>query len=365
MKTAGDKLFIAGLTDIRDTDAILAKVKELAPGSPVDHAFNNGGRVNINGLKVPVPFLRLQSTQILPVGLRTDDGWVDGLAICLPKYLSRAQHAWEKVQNGTPYRMDIFVEQFYQDLFTEMTSMIRDRILVVKHPGLQGQAAADIRLQSGEVGISRMRANQLQEQMARNESKVGSMDSVDGMMVVGKRFPAASPTGSRWVILRILDDVDDNKIYVNPVAMQYLHGGDFDGDLYYILTKPPFDRLDGLTEIGAPERIAPIHRDRDLISDMVGLWKPTTEEDAVNRVLGACIKELTGLLTYTFLCLARGYAVKTGNFLKAYEEVLTVFEPLMEAVMDARKKEGSVEALFRLADTLQRFAQAYNQEETK
>jgi hypothetical protein len=358
LKTAGDKLFIAGLTDIKDGEALLAKIKELAPGSPVDIAFNQGGRIEVGGVKLPVPFVQLKSLRILPVSCRVGDEWHEGLAIHLPKYLSRVQLAHEKILVGTPYRMDILVEQFYQDLFAEITKEIQENLLVVRLPGLQGQAAPDIRLKHGEVGISSRRAATLKEELERIDASLKDRENIDGLMVIGKRFPAASPTGARWVILRVLDDGDDNKIYVNPTAMNYLHGGDFDGDLYYVMTKGPFHTLK-VEPVGPPLPMEVYHRHEGcMVQTLVAGFTDSTEEEAVNRVMGACIKELTGLLTYTFLNLARGYAVKLGDFKRAYNEVLVVFEPLIEAVMDARKKEGSVQSLFLLADALQKFSQS-------
>jgi hypothetical protein len=357
LKTAGDKLFIAGLTDTKDKESILAQIRELAPGSPIDVALNNGGRIEVGGIKVPVPFVQLKSLRILPVSCRSGDAWIEGLAIHLPKYLSRVQLAHEKILLGTPYRMDVFVEQYYEDLFTEITKEIQNNLLVVKLPGLQGQAAPDIRLKYGEVGISPMRAAKLKEELAYSDESLKDRASIDGLMVVGKRFPAASPTGARWVILRVLEGADDNKIYVNPTAMNYLHGGDFDGDLYYLMTKGPFHRQD-LEPVGLCPELRIQRKDGCMITELVNGFKASNDEDAVNRVMGACIKELTGLLTYTFLNIARGYAVKLGDFERAYSEVLTVFEPLIEAVMDARKKEGSVQSLFMLADALQKFSQS-------
>ena len=358
LKTAGDKLFIAGLTDIRDCEAILAKIRELSPGSPVDTAFNNGGRIEVGGIKVPIPFVQVKSLRILPVHCRFGDAWIEGVAIHLPKYLSRVQLAHEKLLVGTPYRMEIFVEQYYEDLFTEITKEIQTNLLVVKLPGLQGQAAPDIRLKHGEVGVSPLRAAKLKEELERADPSLAERESIDGLMVVGKRFPAASPTGARWVILRILEDGDDNKIFVNPTAMNYLHGGDFDGDLYYLMTKGPFHTLD-VEPVGQPAEMKVYrHHEGTMIDCLREGFHESTDEDAVNRVMGACIKELTGLLTYTFLNIARGYAVKLGDFKQAYSEVLLVFEPLIEAVMDARKKEGSVQSLFMLADALQKFSQS-------
>ncbi|MFN3653424.1 MAG: hypothetical protein ACK47B_27920 [Armatimonadota bacterium] len=242
----------------------------------------------------------------------------------------------------------------------EETSRHLEQHLLRTHlaPGFQAQADTDLRLCPGEVGVSRRVLQRLLRhlEVPRVPAPGGSL----GYPAVLTRFPVAGPDGSRRVLLRVLPDRPEWKLWTHPAELALLHGGDTDGDLLYVSLLPeasvslePLPRTPRL-ELTAPDSLT--------LRSLTDLWQPTTREAAIQQVLGARVKDLTGLLTYVFHCLARAAATGERQSRTSprtiYREVFGLYFPLIEAVMDARKPGGAgPQAVEALARSLQELLQ--------
>lgn len=95
-----------------------------------------------------------------------------------------------------------------------------------------------------------------------------------------------------------------------------------------------------------------------ILNEMFVKWQPSSPEKAVKEVMGACIKDLTGLFVYTTYCMGRANQMKNG-MQQGTSTTLRLAEPLMEEIMDAKKKLQDLTPLFDLANGLTQFVSGH------
>jgi hypothetical protein len=362
MHTDGFHYFIPGVLDPDAHEAIRLAVPE---ASPLAVAFRSGGSVLIGKLVVPVAHVSLSQVQVLPAQLAYRNKLVVGVAIRLPDQLARLHAAWDAVSKGVEYDLTWLLKSYAADCGKEVGKLVENRVMRSLFDGLQGQASTDIRLPRNTVGMSRKTARLFFERLVKRHASFAALQDLDGVLILAQRFPVANPKGARWVKIIILPDVPDFQLLFNPIDWNDLNGGDTDGD-------QGFGSTDGKARIGKRLDVGPyphlVRYDeagyRGMLGRLAAGWTPTTPQAAVERVMSMCIKELVGSLDYTFHNLARAYAVSRASgipdlttrkreFRTAYLTIFGVYFPVQEKVMDARKLDGGLDALYRLAEVLE------------
>ncbi len=250
---AGTKMFLAGVQP-QDMDATM-----FPEGSPVRVAIDGGGEANIGGVVIPVPPKTLDH-------LNCFLGWkmeakkpIEGTMVDLPKHLARAQMEWQKVRNGFAVNAFSLLSDYSSMLLEEIARDVDSKVMRVSLPGVQAQAVSLVSLKVDEVGVhprTMTRISNLIRTFANGKYSHDldlRKDNLNGLKVIVARYPAAGEHSFRRVILRDTTCVEENKIALNPSALNFLHRGDTDGDIIYIL----IDNIAFVNgrEIGADPRI--------------------------------------------------------------------------------------------------------------
>lgn len=364
LHTDGFHYFLPGVMDPDDVDAIRNLLPE---GSPLQAAFSEeGGAFLLGDVLVPVLACDVQHLQVLPAKVPIRNVMVEGVAIRLPDHLARLHAAWEAVSKGVEYNVSSLLKAYAADCAAEMGKLVQTRVMCDLLAGLQGQASTDIRLPRNTVGMSVRTAKLFHDRLSQVCSGAAKLQDVAGLLILVERYPTSGVRSVRWAKIVILEDVPDFQPLFNAEDWNDLGGGDTDGDLGYTA-------YDGVTRIGKKlnlGRYPELQRCPDgaqsvgLAGRLAAGWQPTSSVQAVDRVLSMCIKELVGPLDYTFHCIARAYAVSCSGsieqygprkraFREAYRRVFTIYFPIQENVMDARKLDGGLAALYRLASCMQ------------
>jgi hypothetical protein len=357
-------LVVPGVSDPSDLEAIRSQLLD----GPCPVAFRDGGIVPMAGFKIPVRKVELAELVIQSVQLDQEGLVGPAVAIRLPLDLARVQAAWERSQNANDktnvdYDWELFFKQYQEDLGQSAGHLLRNWVMATRLNGLMAQAVSDIRLAENEVGLGVETARQLQKLLAREiDPMVGELENIDGLMLILERFPTASSDGARACVLRILADRPEKQTFVNPKVWQLLQGGDEDGDLAHNGTTEEL-RFGPSREVGPFPAITQFNGAPVLVTLVLG-WAPVTPEAAVTRVMGMCIKDLTGLLHHTFHCVSRAAAVnhalkydpseQKARIRSVYTRIFDeIYFELIESVMDAKKTDGSLDNLYGLAEGLQ------------
>lgn len=231
---AGVNMFIPSLED-------LGGVRPTVPeGSPVAVALDGGGACRIGDLTLKMPG---QSLQHLNVFL----GWkmegrkpVEGVMVQLPKHLARAQLEWQKVRGGHAVNAFSLLSDYTSMLLEDLARDVDSRVLGVSLPGVQAQAVSFVSLKVDEVGVHPSTMGRIARLIRTFAGGKYGHDldlrqgNLNGLKVIVARYPAAGEGSFRRVILRDTPCVEENKIALNPSALQTLHRGDTDGDIIYI-----------------------------------------------------------------------------------------------------------------------------------
>lgn len=327
-----------------------AFLQALEPNCPTATALQGGGVVELHGTTVSVPAWSVGKVKPQPVVFKEGKKEVSGMAVRLRPSLAFLEMKYRRTNVKTnPFFMLIDFKRF---LVQDMKQIVEDEVLGTRLPGLQAQMTEDLRLDMNEIGVSPKMGQAILEFLGVDCDTRNRKDA-DGFVCGALRYPWAGPKGGRNVILRVLPDLPDTKIAMHPVALEKYHQGDIDGDVGYA----PFthrSRYQTVKPVGPYPRIEGFNGDNPL-PDLLAKFQETTKEEAVKQVMGACIKDLTGLLIYTQYCLGQAYSVHLGDKKKAMAEVLSVFVILVEAVMDCKKDLEKYEILQNLARGLCRF----------
>jgi hypothetical protein len=357
-------LVVPGVSDPSDLEAIRSRLLD----GPCPVAFREGGIVPMAGFKIPVRKVELAELVIQSVQLDQEGLVGPAVAIRLPLDLARVQAAWERSQNANDktnvdYDWELFFKQYQEDLGQSAGHLLRNWVMATRLNGLMAQAVSDVRLAENEVGLGVETARQLQKLLAREvDPAIGELESLEGLMIILERFPTASSEGARACALRILADRPEKQTFVNPKVWQLLQGGDEDGDLAHNGTTEKI-------EFGPSREVGPFpaittFNGAPVLDTLVLGWAPVTPEAAVTRVMGMCIKDLTGLLHHTFHCVSRAAAVnhalkydpseQKARIKSVYTRIFDeIYFELIESVMDAKKTDGSLDNLYGLAEGLQ------------
>lgn len=283
-----------------------------------------------------------------------EDIRIHGLVIRLCPWMIRVQAAFEATLCGVKYNWERFHKDYRKDIAEALSKMVEDHVLTTPRAALQAHAAFDPRVGKDEVGLTIGDARRL--------GLIAGHQQIAGRKVILGRWPAAGEHSFRFVTVVILPDQEDGMIYLNAESWRDLHGGDFDGDLAYVM-------VDGW-EIGAEEREVgtypkvEILNSAPVVDTLVENFKVLTVNESIDLVMGMLIKKLTGSLTTVFHVLARSAAVNyAGNetfpgetgvkVRKAYAGVFQVFFPVLEGTMDCRKDLAKKAALEKIATCLQ------------
>ncbi len=308
--------------------------------------------VEINGeikdIILPIRKIGRNKLKPSPVVASNGEDVMYGHHLSLPGSVAKAMHLVEGLMGGG---RDL--NRYYTDaiaaLWDEAGELVGSDALRACHPGLQAQADTLLTLSEGEAAMSMGMAITLSKETGIRIEEIVNR----GLLMPAQRFPVAGPHGVRQITLRVNPRVYGKKIYFHPFDLKRLHQADTDGDLAYIawirkmlqFAVPADQKLADLPELPDLELVT---EDRPGLRQLLATVVVDTDETirirkAMSQVLNAKVKDLTGRLTWLFWSLARGYAQagRQKNLVKlaAYQRAFTLYEPLIEAVMDARKVE--------------------------
>jgi hypothetical protein len=364
MLVDGFHYWIPGVVNPDDLEGINAVLMD---GSPLKVALNKGGMVLLGEVVTPVPSRTLRSMQVLPATTLHHGKMVSGVVIRLPDHLARLTAGWETLEKGLKYNVGQLLEDYLKDLQKEPGALVEDRVMRELLDGAQFQASTDIRLSPNCFGMSFRTAEIILRRFKEahpHAEDFQELESMNGLVFLTIGYPEAGPKAVAWMKLVLFADVPDFQILFNPQDWQD-KGRDTDGDLGYcahdgvirqgkVVDPGPYPHLVRYGEENA----------RGILDRLVAGWQPVTTGSAVERVMGMCIKELVGCLDYTFHCIGRAFAhslacaipevvTRVSAFRRGYVQVFGVYFPIQERVMDARKMEGGLPALYRLAEVLE------------
>jgi hypothetical protein len=338
-----------------------------------------------DGVKVPVLGRRLEELHIQPGSVGVGEERRDVQIVDLPEDWNRIWNHVEALQvKGRSRNARTFLRNYLKQLWSLAGKKARTEILQTQWgPGIQAQADTLPHGLPGHVYLSPSLFGKLrrkivtrtlkkaQEKLERRfgddcfeiaaklalietalRKKLGSKD----LEFINERFPVAGKEGARWVRVRMSVTVprESLKIFHNAADLQLLLGGDTDGDLDYIAgCKIRYQERDRawVDQYPYPELFDERPVDRIALQDAVRMYRELlpqkTRHMAKVQVLSACIKDITGILTYVFHVLARGAAHKAftetsdlSKVQRVYQTAFRIYFPLIEEVMDARKKAG-------------------------
>jgi hypothetical protein len=359
------RLFLEGLDDPQDEQAILKALE----GHPLHVALTE-----------KEPELQLGSTVFALVtttfkGLRIRKGYrqhkgqkFPGLIIELESDMARLTAALLAIESGMGYSLSRLKEKLAEDVELRIARIIERFGLNGRFEGIQLHASTAPGVPEGMAIMHPNTARAWAEVLLPKHGDTdGDVKSLHGLRILVHREPVAGHANLRWVTLLVQDDVQEGHLILNAGDWNWLNGGDSDGDIVYafvldtlefvsatrVRAYPPATLLDGspvLEELVTAFRGKP--QDLESIRDR-----------AVQQVMAALLKDLTGPMDYVFHCLAHAAGFNyTHELLRAEERVeakgkvtratFRVYFPLQEQVMDGRKQEGGLGALFSLGDTV-------------
>ena len=202
--------------NLRDISAVHCTMT-LTDGMFEDQRFVQAGL----GMKVGDPKVKEMRRYV-----NSHDVKVSGIALRLKPWMIRLQSAFEATLCGVSYNWDAFFKSYRKDLAEALKGMVQDHVLTTPRTGMQAHAGFDPRIEEDEVGVSLNDYHRLVSQTGHE---------LEGESVILGRYPAAGEHSFRHTILCVLPDQMDGMIYLNAESWRDLHGGDFDGDLAYIL----------------------------------------------------------------------------------------------------------------------------------